>query len=153
MHAPVYPESIELFDRPTNPPPPATYTLWGWRYYGYDQLIYDHQMLVFGGPALASINALACTIGNRRRRAAAHQAAQPQWRPTGAVVVSVYSDHLVLSPTTAPASAIWFTLIDHLRLTDDGLLELIARCEAPYRFAGPDVSDLAESITARRSAP
>jgi hypothetical protein len=150
MHAPAHLEPIDLFDRPTSPPP--TYTLWGWRYYGHDQVTYDHQMLIFGGPALASINALACTIGNRRRRAAAHQAAQPKWHPIGAVVVSVYPDHLVLSPTTAPASAIWLTLIDDLRLTDDGQLEVVARCEAPYRFAGPGVTDLAAELSLRSNA-
>ena len=52
----------------------------------------------------------------------------------------------------AAAAAAALSLLNSAGLIEDGQLELLARSEAPYRFAGPGAADLARQINRRIEA-
>lgn len=133
---------------------PERLQLSGWRHYALDEVLYEHRTMLFGGPIVWFLTAIASAVGNRRRRQEAERAAAPQWRPLGPLAVEVHADRLVVHPTgDLEPGVVWLAGVVDVR-TDPrlGIVDLYFEQDAPYRFQGPDAQRLIDAFADRRSA-
>jgi hypothetical protein len=122
--------------------------LWaaGWRYFGLDAVSYERRTVLFGGPCVMAITALASAIGNGRRRRDAEQLAAPQWRPLGMLRIVASSARLLVWHEQA-WWPVWYSGINDLRLDPDReALELLFEADPPYRLTGPGVPALGVAL-------
>lgn len=122
------------------------FRLTGWRYYGLDDVMYERRTLLFGGPVVMSIAALASGLGNRRRRRDAERLAAPQWRPLGPVFVEVWSDRLVVSRGDNSGTVWLASVIEVGANSTHDIVDLYFEADAPYRFEGADAPHLWSAI-------
>jgi hypothetical protein len=118
----------------------------GWRYFGLDAVSYERRTVLFGGPYVMAIAALASAIGNGRRRRDAEQLAAPQWRPLGMLRIVATSARLLVWHERAWWS-VWYAGINDLRIDrSQTVLDLFFDADPPYRLAGPGMPVLGVAL-------
>lgn len=125
----------------------------GWRYCGIDDVLYERRTLLFGGPIVMPITAIASALVNRRRRQQAERIAAAQWRPLGPLAVEVHPDRLLVSRNGEPGT-VWLASVVEIR-THQGndTVDLFFDADAPFRFSGRDAPRLAAALDGRRLTP
>ena len=126
----------------------ADLCLRGWRYYRLDDVWYQRQVVLVGGPLMTVVCAVVCAAANRRRRLEAERIAEAQWRPLGSLRVIVTSDRLLVSHRGTWS---WIDLdaVADFRASSRDDIELLFASEAPYRLAGPGASAVAVALAHR----
>lgn len=121
--------------------------LHAWRYYAVGDVPYERRTVLFGGPVVLSMTALASALGNRRRRQEAERAAAPQWRPLGSVGIEIRADRLLVH-RDGEHGTVWLASVVAAHFDDErGLVDLFFELDAPYRFQGPQARHLADALT------
>lgn len=124
--------------------------LQAWRYYAVDDVPYERRTLLFGGPIVLSMTAVASALGNRRRRQEAERAAAPQWRPLGSVGIEIRADRLLVH-RDGETGTVWLASVVEVQVDNQrGFVDLFFELDAPYRFQGPDASCLADALASQR---
>lgn len=123
------------------------FDLFGWRYYGFDDVVYERRTLLLGGPILMPLTGVVSLLGNRRRRVEAERLAMPQWRPLGPIHVVVTEERLLVW-FEGEWSSVWLASVTGVRCHLDGTLDLYFEADPPFRFSGADCALLTQALTA-----
>lgn len=148
-----HPQGVAFVDVPLGPGEVGYAELCakGWRYYGLEDVWYEHCAVLIGGPIMMALIAVLSAATNRRRRNEAERIAEPQWRPLGSLGVVVTSERLLVWHAGA-WSSVSYNSIEGVRLHEGvDQLDLYFACDPPYRLAGQGLEAVAVVLARHRA--